>query len=36
MLWQGNIKDNQTIPLYKLSYGDIFQVIKHILQGIKD
>ncbi|ADI65477.1 hypothetical protein [Trichormus azollae] len=36
MLWQGNIENHQTIPLYQLSYGDIFQVIQHIFQGIKD
>lgn len=36
MLWSGQIKNNVTIPLYQLSHGDIFQIIKHIVQGIKD
>ncbi|MDB9485042.1 hypothetical protein PN492_00445 [Dolichospermum circinale CS-537/01] len=36
MLWSGQIKNNVTIPLYQLYHGDIFQIIKHIVQGIKD
>ena len=36
MFWSGEIKNNETIPLYQLSHGDIFQIIKHIVQGIKD